>query len=338
MLKKRLTIYKKLEEKQKSKLLVYITSDRRGLETRIAQDILSPLTNHLDSIGDVDKITLFLYTRGGDTIAAWTLVNLIRNFCKEFEIIIPFHCHSAGTLISLGANQIIMTKQATLGPIDPSVNGPLNPEIPGLGPGNQKVPVSVEFVNAYIEMAKRELNIRDEKELTKIFLSLSEKIHPLALGQVYRSNSQIKMLAKNLLESQKLTKDKKENIINFLCSESGSHDYTIHRDEAQRLGLKIEKPDDELYDLIKQIYQDIENELQLTKPYDPKVLIGTSDNYNYKWRRALLESIAWGCDVYISEGVLEKQVLPAPAPNPPRIIIQDNRKKEGWEHERPSRK
>ena len=48
-------------------------------------------------------------------------MNLIRNFCKYFEIIVPFNCHSAGTIISLGANRIVMTKQATLGPIDPSV-------------------------------------------------------------------------------------------------------------------------------------------------------------------------------------------------------------------------
>jgi ClpP class serine protease len=74
----------------------------------------------------VQQAQLYLYTRGGNTLAAWTLVNLIRNFCKDFEVIVPFNCHSAGTLISLGANRIVMTKQATLGPIDPSVNGPLN--------------------------------------------------------------------------------------------------------------------------------------------------------------------------------------------------------------------
>src|ERR1041385_5656462 len=122
MLKDRIGSYKQLEEKRKSKLLVYITSDRRGLETQIASDILLYFANHLDKLGDSEKISLFLYTRGGSTIAAWSLVNLIRNFCKDFEVIVPFNCHSAGTLICLGANTIVMTKQATLGPIDPSTN------------------------------------------------------------------------------------------------------------------------------------------------------------------------------------------------------------------------
>lgn len=55
-------------------------------------------------------------------------------FCSEFEVIIPHKCHSTGTLIALGANKIVMTKQATLGPIDPSVNTPLNPHVEGAPP------------------------------------------------------------------------------------------------------------------------------------------------------------------------------------------------------------
>ncbi len=66
---------------------------------------------------------------------------------KDFEIIVPFNCHSAGTLMALGANRIIMTKQSDTGSNRPSVNGPLNPITPGT---NQRVPVSVEFVNAYL--------------------------------------------------------------------------------------------------------------------------------------------------------------------------------------------
>lgn len=164
----RLENYKKLEESRGAKLLVYVTSDRPNLGTQIASDILSQFTEHLDIIGDVDKICLYLYTRGGNTLVAWTLVNLIRNFCKDFEVIVPFNCHSAGTLISLGANRIVMTKQATLGPIDPSVNGPLNPSVPGANNPNAKVPVSVEFVDAYLQMAKTELKITDEESLAEV--------------------------------------------------------------------------------------------------------------------------------------------------------------------------
>ena len=99
------------------------------METQISTDVLEYFSDHLDKIGKVEKISLFLYTQGGDTMAAWSLVNLIRQFCEKFEIIIPSKARSSGTIISLGADEIIMTKQATLGPIDPSLNNPLNPQI-----------------------------------------------------------------------------------------------------------------------------------------------------------------------------------------------------------------
>ena len=329
--KKRLENYKKLEESRKSKLLVYVTSDRPNLGTQIASDILSPFTEHLDRIGDVEKISLYLYTRGGNTLAAWTLVNLIRNFCKDFEVIVPFNCHSAGTLISLGANRIVMTKQATLGPIDPSVNGPLNPSIPGTNNPNAKVPVSVEFVDAYLQMAKTELKITDQDSLAKILIDLSQHIHPLTLGQVYKSKTQIQMLAEKLLEHQDISKENKKSIIKFLCSESGSHDYTIHRKEAKNLGLDIEKPDMELYGLIKEIYDDIESELELRSPFDPNVLLSNQNQAQYQLRRAIIESVEYGTDVFLSEGTAMKQVVQQGQQQ--QTLIQDNRTFEGWKRE-----
>lgn len=331
MLKDRIELYKELETSRKSKLLVYVTSDRRGLETQIAADILLYFANHLDKVGDTEKISLFLYTRGGSTIAAWSLVNLIRNFCKNFEVIVPFNCHSAGTLICLGANTIVMTKQATLGPIDPSTNGLMNPQIDH---NNQKVkvPVSVEVVNGYLEMAKNDLGITDQQALANIFLALSEKIHPLSLGEVYRTKTQILMLAKKLLANHKLEKENEDKIINFLCSESGSHDYTIYRREAkEELGLNIEKPDEKLYEVINKIYQNIETELQLTNPLDPKILLANANVLMYAHRRSLIESINGGCDVFVSEGTLSKQTIPAGTIQ--QTVIQDNRQFEGWKHE-----
>src|SRR4051812_38640883 len=130
----RKALYAQIEAERQTKLLVYITGDRPGLETQVGPDVYDRFVNHLDRIGVVPKISLYLYTRGGDTLAAWSLVNLIRQSCDELEMIIPSKAHSAGTLMCLGANRIVMTKQATLGPIDPSITGPLNPQIPGAAP------------------------------------------------------------------------------------------------------------------------------------------------------------------------------------------------------------
>jgi hypothetical protein len=290
--------------------------------------------NHLDLINNSNKISLFLYTQGGNTLAGWRIVNLIHQFCEELEIIIPAKAHSTGTLICLGAHKIIMTKQATLGPIDPSINHPLAPQIPDMPgiPGIQKtVPVSVEAINGYLEFVKQEIG-DNKTNISNIISKLTDLIHPLVLGQVYRSKTQIKMLAERLLKRQFSDKIKIDKVISLLVSESGSHDYTINRKEAkEELGLNIEKPDVILYQKIKLIYDDIYNELELSKSYDPKSYLGTENTKTYAFRRGLIESIEGGSDVFVSEGVLNKMQLQSPVGV--QIGVQDNRTFEGWRHE-----
>lgn len=333
----RIDLYKQIEAERQSKLLVYITSTRGGLETQIANDILPKFTEHLDKLGDTQKITLYLYTNGGNTLAAWSLVNLIRSFCKEFEVIIPANCFSSGTLICLGSDNIVMTKQATLGPIDPSVNGPFNPMIPGINDPNAKLPVSVEYVNAYIEMAKTNFGINDQSCMKDILLSLSGKIHPMTLGQVYRTRSQIQMLARKLMKWHKLTPEQEDEIIKFLCSESGSHDYSIHRGEAvEHLGLHVEKPTMDFYKVIKAVYDDISKELEFENPYNPNILLNQQNPYHYTFRRGLIESLYNGTDVYVSEGDLSITKVGGMGPMGPMPVqnqLQDNRIFEGWKHE-----
>ena len=331
MFKDRVELYKLLEERLDSKLLVYITSDRRGFEASIAQDVIDIFINQLDSIGVTNKISLYLYTRGGDTAAAWNIVNLLRQYCDHLQVVIPHKAHSAGTLISIGANSIIMTKQATLGPIDPSVNTPLNPPIPNAPPQNN-YPVSVEAIKGYLAFAKEELSIKDDVALSNIMIKLSDLVHPLVLGQVYRARAQIKMLAEKLLTNQVTDSSKIKDIIAFLCSDSGSHDYTINRREAKNvLGLNIEKPDDEMYKLIKKIYDDISEELGFGVPFDP-MAVSQVNNGEYNVTRALIESIDGGRDAFVTEGTVTRITVQGIPGQPPQQAIQSTKLFEGWKH------
>lgn len=307
---------------------MYVTGDKAGWETQIANDATDYISAQLDKIGVVEKISLLLFTNGGSTLAGWNIVNLIRQFCDDFEIIVPSKARSTGTLMCLGANRIIMTKQATLGPIDPSVNTPLNPSVPNAGP-QARVPVSVEAIKGFLELAKHELNLKDDKALADIFNVLADKVHPLVLGEVYRAIGQIQMLARKLLVNQVKAESKIEKIISFLCSESGSHDYTINRREAKNeLVLNIEKPSDSLYDLINRTYMSIREELQLRTSFNPESYLGTDSSKEYTIKRTLIESLIGGTDCFVSEGRFSKIELPA---NPaPQMGIQDQRIFEGW--------
>jgi hypothetical protein len=332
----RLTYYQQLEDARGGRLLVYFTGDRQGMETIMHPEVLDRFTEHLDSFNSPDKIILLLHSRGGDTGAGWSIANLIRSFCnKDFEVIVPARAHSAATLLCLGADKIIMTRQATLGPIDPTVNSPLNPSIPGAGP-LAKSPVSVEAIKGFVELATEELKIKGSRDMSQVLTVLAANVHPLVLGNAFRVRSHIRMLATNLLEKhmkkERNSKLKIEKIVKFLCSESGSHDYTINRTEARdNLGMKIEKPSDKLYKLISSIYDDIATEMQLKERFDPQLFISAADQGSYTCRRALIESVSGGTDVFISEGVIIKQQVTTPA----GLITQplDRRSFEGWRKE-----
>lgn len=330
MYKDRKKLFRDIETYRDSKLLVYITGDRRGLETQIHQEVLDFFIYHLDLIGNVPKISLLLYTKGGSTLAAWSIVNLINQYCDNFEVIIPSKALSAGTLISLGANPIVMTKQATLGPIDPSVNTPLNPQIPG-APPTTKFPVNVEAINGFIELAKeiKDSTVSDNSNVLSI---LSQHVHPLVLGEVYRTINQIRMLGRRLLSRHIDDNQKIEKILSFLCSESGSHDYTIYANEAIDLGLLIEEPKQDLYKPIRTIYNDIADELKLTTPFNPIIELAGKQTTNYLHKRAIIESFAGGSHKFISKGELIKQQVTDPQ-GITKTSIQDNRSFEGWNHE-----
>jgi hypothetical protein len=324
----RLKLLEELQRRRGSKVLVYFMGDRPGLETRIPPEAMDQVVPHMEQLGKAPRITLLLHTKGGDIIAAWSIVQLLRGFCDELEVIVPAKARSSGTLICLGADRIVMTRTATLGPIDPTIDGPLNPVVAG----NPQVhaPVSVEAVNGYVEFARE---IAAEAGVAAALQHLSTQVHPLVLGNVYRSRKQMRMLARRLVSRQVKSEETVEKILNFLCSESGSHDYTIFATEARDgLGLPVELPTDECERVIRDIYRDVAAELELTTPYDARAVLGNQPSVSYAFRRAVVESQNGGLHVYASEGTLSKVTEPNPA-GTPQAAIHDERTFEGWRHE-----
>lgn len=66
-------------------------------------------------------LTLILHTPGGATNAAETLVAYLRSKFTDIEVIVPALAMSAGTMIALSADKIVMGRQSQLGPIDPQM-------------------------------------------------------------------------------------------------------------------------------------------------------------------------------------------------------------------------
>jgi hypothetical protein len=227
-----------------------------------------------------------------------------------------------------------MTKQATLGAIDPSVTTPLNPPVPG-APPMTRVPISVEAVASYFELAKKLMGIKEESNLSNVFLKLADQVHPVALGDVYRARTQIQMLAEKLLNLHMKDDSNIKKVISVLCSESGSHDYTINRREAKGdLKLPVEIPDDKFYKIIRDIHMDVRLELKLNELFEPDFELGVLPSKQYSATRALVESTTGGSHKYISSGLLTRIQVPGPAGPQPGVQMQGIF--EGWRHDRVS--
>ncbi|MFW9804095.1 MAG: serine protease [Candidatus Thorarchaeota archaeon] len=329
--KERMDLIKKLGDNRESEVLVYITGDRRGLETKIAMDVFPMFHEHLSQIGKQKKIDLFLYSPGGLTIAGYALVNLIREFCDEFNVIVPFKALSTATLIALGANEIVMTPMGQLSPIDPSVEHPLGPivQIPGQARAGI-APVSVEDVNAFIDLAKDEVQLKEEDSMKKVFELLAEKIHPLVLGAVHRSREQIGFLASNLMKYHSDDEKHIENIVAILTRERFSHNYIISRREAkENLGLNIIEPDEEQTSLAVDLFNEYDRILQLGEPYNPETVLGLQDSGTITCVRGVIESLD-RTHVYKTNKEIRRAEIRQPGVPIPVFGYQERILQEGW--------
>ena len=291
--KQRIDLIRKIERQTNSKVLVYITGDRRGLETKIASDVIPYIYKHLKKIGNVSKINLFVYTTGGITITGYGIVNLIREYCDKYGVIIPFKCLSTGTLMALGADSIIMSKMGQLGPVDPSLTHPLSPTIPHpQNPALQMtLPVNVEDVVSFFDLARKEAKTDSEEELTKILTVMAEGLHPLVLGAVNRSRNEIRFLAKTLLRQHTENEEKIDMIVRTLIEERFSHHYLMGRKEAKEtLKLNVIDVPDELMSDVMSLYDEYNELLKLDVPYNNETALGEKDKATLELHKCVIES------------------------------------------------
>ena len=192
-------LIEKLEIARNDRLLIaYITSTRSNHEIQIADDAVRLIYNHLEAGKEKAKkgVDLFIHSNGGSGTVPWRIVSLIRQYAPDLAVLVPHRAFSAATLVALGADQIVMHKMGCLGPIDPSVANVFNPPHPN-APG-QVAPISVEDVTAFFKLVKDEVGITHEDELVQALIALTDKIHPLAIGNVQRSHNQSRLLARKL--------------------------------------------------------------------------------------------------------------------------------------------
>lgn len=181
-------------------------------------------------------LTLILHTPGGVTNAAETIVEYLRSKFKYLEVIIPTYAMSAGTMISLASNNIIMGRQSQLGPIDPQM------------PANGKFVSSLAIIDQF-ETAKKDVHkdIKNAHVWAPILPSLgpaliSEAKHAIEYSEKIVSG----WLSKHMFKELENADSKAETVARYFSRSTSkiSHGRRISREEAASQGLYIENLED----------------------------------------------------------------------------------------------
>ena len=121
-------------------LICYVS----GLHTMIDRDDTVWLVDLLHNVPCGEDLDFLLHTGGGDIDAAEKLILMIRQKAgtATLRVIVPDFAKSAGTLIALGADLIVMSDTSELGPIDPQV-------IRSDGDGNRMAHSVLSYLEAF---------------------------------------------------------------------------------------------------------------------------------------------------------------------------------------------
>ena len=92
-----------------------------GDESWIDLDDTMPFVDLLHNAPPDHDLDLLLHTIGGSADTAEKLMGMMRNHVATatLRVIVPDFAKSAGTLIVLGADRVVMSDMSELGPIDP---------------------------------------------------------------------------------------------------------------------------------------------------------------------------------------------------------------------------
>lgn len=316
----------KLQESRNSKVLLYFLSDRRstvsipGMNTVLAGEPYLLMYDHLRMMGRVPNLDLVIHTRGGSLDAVWPLVSLCREMSEHFSVLVPMIAHSAGTLLCLGADEVLLATSATLSPIDPTTSNPFNPV------DNRGVPkgISVEDVVSYFRLARdksKGTGIHDEQNILQIFKQLSTSVDPLALGNVNRVYTQIRLLAQKLLNlhsDQFSNREHINKIVKILTEELYSHSHQIGVTEAIDLfGDKfIRRPSPQVEQAMWDIFECCAKALKLRSTFNIKEWIGSETQKTLETVGAML------CSEKLDHAFISKLTIRQLPELPPQVQVQ----------------
>jgi ClpP class serine protease len=174
----------------------------RYIDIQDAEDVIRAIRETPPEL----PIDLVLHTPGGLALPSLQIARALARHEGKVTAFVPHYAMSGGTLIALAADQIVMSRHAVLGPIDPQIG---------------------EYPAASI---LRAVSRKEDKDIEDGTLILADQAE-MAINQMRRQ------VASLLLP--RLREDVAEHVANELSTGQWTHDYPITPEELEGLDLPV---------------------------------------------------------------------------------------------------
>jgi hypothetical protein len=197
--------------------------------------------------------SLILVTEGGDPDAAYRIARCFQAHYERFICIVPGYCKSAGTLITVGAHELVMTDGGELGPLDIQMS-----KKDELWESQSGLTVTAAlralhersysaFEHFFLTMKQRGRTSITLKTATEIaakltaglFAPIFEQVDPLHVGESYRATAIASHYGARLAEN---SGNIDPDALEWIITQYPTHGFVIDRDEASSLFVNVRPP------------------------------------------------------------------------------------------------
>jgi ClpP class serine protease len=151
-------------------------------------------------------LDIVLHTPGGLVLASLQIARAVRHHKGKVTAFVPHYAMSGGTLVAVAADEIVMSRHAVLGPVDPQLG---------------------QYPAASLLKVVSQKPVAEIDDQTLILADVAGK----AVNQVRES-------VRELLDRSQ-SPDKSAQLAEMMSEGRWTHDHPITFDVAQRLGLKV---------------------------------------------------------------------------------------------------
>ncbi|MDP9787474.1 SDH family Clp fold serine proteinase [Agrobacterium tumefaciens] len=224
-----------------SNVIFYASSwlQKGHLPALLTQIMHEDINGFMTSVVGMDwsrGLTLVLHTPGGAINATETIVAYLQSKFEVIETIVPVYAMSAGTMITLGTNNVVMGRQSQLGPIDPQMF---------IGNGSVSARAIVEQFN------RAHADIAGNPTLAHVWAPIIQSLGPALLTEAQNALSYGERMVGAWLRARMFASDanrdtKSDEVAAFFsdASQHLSHGRRIDREEARAHGIPVEDLED----------------------------------------------------------------------------------------------